>query len=134
MTDKRKDCQMRHKNGNCTVVGGFCTSVNDPICEALHNAYDCGYRHSALREQEERENPTPLTLKDLMNMNGEPVWWWNKSCTPICMICVSDRFTDEPMFVNFDFKEEDCTGLTKYKWLMKRGYKPYRTNPKEESK
>lgn len=54
MYDLRKDCPMRHENGNCTVAGGFCTSVNDPICEALHNAYDCGYRHSALREQEER--------------------------------------------------------------------------------
>ena len=49
MTDKRKDCPMRHENGNCTVAGGFCTAVNDPICEALHNAFDCGYR-SALRQ------------------------------------------------------------------------------------
>ena len=54
MTNNRKDCKMRHENGNCTVAGGFCTSVNDPICEALHNAYECGHRHSALREQEER--------------------------------------------------------------------------------
>lgn len=74
MTDKRKDCQMRHENGNCTVAGGFCTSVNDPICEALHNAYDCGYMHSALREQEERENPKPLTQDELKLMDGEPVW------------------------------------------------------------
>lgn len=54
MTDKRKDCPMRHENGNCTVAGGFCTAVNDPICEALHNAYDFGHREAALREQEER--------------------------------------------------------------------------------
>ena len=51
MTDKRKGCPMRHENGNCTVAGGFCTAVNDQICEALHNAFDCGYR-SALRQQE----------------------------------------------------------------------------------
>ena len=44
MTNKRKDCPMRHENGNCTVAGGFCTAVNDPICEALHNAFDCGNR------------------------------------------------------------------------------------------
>ena len=31
MTDKRKDCPMRHENGNCTVAGGFCTAVNDPM-------------------------------------------------------------------------------------------------------
>ena len=35
---------MRHKNGNCQSAGGFCTAVNDPICEALHNAYDAGRR------------------------------------------------------------------------------------------
>lgn len=29
---------------------------------------------SALREQEERENPTPLTLAELREMDGEPVW------------------------------------------------------------
>ena len=51
MTDKRKDCPMRHENGNCTVAGGFCTAVNDLVCEALHNAFDCGHR-SALRQQE----------------------------------------------------------------------------------
>lgn len=42
----RSECPMRHENGNCTVAGGFCTAVNDPICEALHNAYDCGFRAS----------------------------------------------------------------------------------------
>lgn len=105
MTDKRKDCPMRHENGNCTVAGGFCTAVNDPICEALHNAFDCGYR-SALRQQEPndwictlkctalmdegmcshgglcclyesqrtiKENQ-PLTLDELRQMDGEPVW------------------------------------------------------------
>lgn len=35
---------MRHDNGNCLVAGGFCTSVSDSICEALHSAYDCGKR------------------------------------------------------------------------------------------
>ena len=81
MTDKRKDCPMRHENGNCTVAGGFCTAVNDPICEALHNAFDCGYR-SALRQQErfgdvnkaltlgelsERNAPVFLPIKDFPN-------------------------------------------------------------------
>ena len=46
---ERGDCSMRHENGNCTVAGGFCTAVNGPICEALHNAYDCG-RRSVLEE------------------------------------------------------------------------------------
>ena len=68
MTDKRKGCPMRHENGNCTVAGGFCTAVNDPICEALHSAFDCGYR-SAIRARQEVESKlkvvesnAPLTL------------------------------------------------------------------------
>lgn len=44
MTEQRKNCPMRHENGNCTAAGGFCTAVNDTICEGLHNAYDCGRR------------------------------------------------------------------------------------------
>jgi DNA-directed RNA polymerase subunit RPC12/RpoP len=42
----RIDCPMRHENGNCLAAGGFCTAVNTPICEALHNAYDTGKMHS----------------------------------------------------------------------------------------
>ena len=64
MDDLRKDCQMRHENGNCTVIGGFCTAVNDPICEGLHSAYDSGYRAAALRAQQERENPKQITNAD----------------------------------------------------------------------
>lgn len=64
MDDLRKDCQMRHENGNCTVIGGFCTAVNDPICEGLHSAYDRGYRAAALRAQQERENPKQITNAD----------------------------------------------------------------------
>ena len=39
----RKDCPMRHENGNCLVVGGFCTSVKDLICEIVQHAYTNGY-------------------------------------------------------------------------------------------
>ena len=82
MTDKRKDCPMRHENGNCTVAGGFCTAVNNPICEALHNAFNCGYR-SALRQQEHFREVTkkvePLTLDELRKMDGEPVWLVNQN-------------------------------------------------------
>lgn len=48
MDELRKNCPMRNKdNGNCSVIGGFCTAVNDPICTGLHNAYDCGFREGA---------------------------------------------------------------------------------------
>lgn len=47
--DLRKDCPMRHENGNCLPAGGFCTAVSNPICEALHNAYLSGYAACALK-------------------------------------------------------------------------------------
>ncbi len=71
-SELRKDCPMRHENGNCLPCGGFCTAVNDPICEGLHNAYDAGW-YAALNAQIEAEN-TPLTLEELREMDGEPVW------------------------------------------------------------
>lgn len=39
----REDCVMRHENGNCLPIGGFCTAVNEAICDALHNAFNKGY-------------------------------------------------------------------------------------------
>lgn len=71
----------------------------------------------------------PLTLEELREMDGQPVWWWNTSAKPVCTICVRDRFMTEPMFANYDFMSEDTVKLTKYKWLKKCGYKPYRRKP-----
>ena len=73
----------------------------------------------------------PLTLDELRKMDGEPVWWWNKSAKPVCTICVWDRFMDEPMFANYDWQSEYTLQLSKYKWLKKCGYKPYRQKPEE---
>ena len=93
---------------------------------------------SALRQQEHFREVTKkvesLTLDELRQMDGEPVWWWNKSAKPVCTICVWDRFMDEPMFANYDWQSEDTLKLSKYKWLKKCGYKPYRQKPEEETK
>lgn len=35
-TDRHPECHMRTALGNCNPIGGFCTSVNESICEALH--------------------------------------------------------------------------------------------------
>lgn len=43
MIDERKDCPMRHENGNCLPCGGFCLAVSDEICHALLYAYEHGY-------------------------------------------------------------------------------------------
>lgn len=40
--------------------------------EKILSAYDMAI--SALQEQDERENPKPLTLDELRGMDGEPVW------------------------------------------------------------
>lgn len=35
-TDRHPKCHMRTALGNCDPIGGFCTSVNESICEVLH--------------------------------------------------------------------------------------------------
>lgn len=40
----RKDCPLRHINGNCLPVGGFCTAVKSEICNAVQQAYEHGMR------------------------------------------------------------------------------------------
>lgn len=52
-SELRKDCPMRCSIGNCTPCGGFCSAVNDPICEAMHNAYNVGWNDAILRAQKE---------------------------------------------------------------------------------
>ena len=71
MNDLRKDCQMRHENGNCNVIGGFCTAVNDSICAGLHNAYDCGYCDGEIRAKQ--EHPQWISVKDRMPGRYETV-------------------------------------------------------------
>lgn len=96
------------------------------LCDAVDMAI------SALRQQERfGEADKALTLDEMRQMDGEPVWWWNKSAKPVCTICVWDRFMNEPMFANYDWQSEDTLKLSKYKWLKKCGYKPYRQKPEE---
>lgn len=95
MDDLRKDCQMRHENGNCIVIGGFCTAVNDPICEGLHSAYDSGYRAAALRAKQERENPKQITNADrIRDMSDEELadmlWKTGRNYRSICADPVVD--------------------------------------------
>jgi hypothetical protein len=97
----------------------------DECAQALKNAL-----------QEAEEN-APLTIEQLRGMNGEPVWWWNKSQKPTCMICVYDKFgkfNTEPVFVNFDFAAEDAAKITSYSRMKKWGYKPYRRKPHSPQK
>ena len=45
----RNECPMRHENGNCLCMGGFCTSVSDEVCIAMCTAYLSG-QIQAMRE------------------------------------------------------------------------------------
>ena len=127
MTDKRKDCPMRHENGNCTVAGGFCTAVNDPVCEALHNAFDSGYR-SALRQEEHFRDLTkkvePLTLDELRKMDGEPVWVQSPGVQEYGRWAIVEGVGENCLFLHDDFTCHDY-GKT---WLA------YRQKPEEETK
>ena len=125
MDDLRKDCPMRHENGNCTVAGGFCTAVNDPVCEALHNAFDCGHR-SALRQQEHFRDLTkkvkPLTLDELRQMDGEPVWVQSPGVPEYGRWAIVEGVGENCLFLRDDFTCHDY-GKT---WLA------YRQKPKGE--
>lgn len=52
----------------------------------------------ALKEKAERENPAPLTIEELRQMDGEPVWVDDRNYTSYsgyCVICApKDTFSD----------------------------------------
>lgn len=62
------------------------------IGEALTMAID------ALKEKAERENPAPLTIEELRQMNGEPVWVTDPSEPAVSAYCTIDvcvRFKED---------------------------------------
>ena len=118
---------LRQQEPNDWICTLKCTALMDEgMCS--HGGLCCLYES----QRTIKENQ-PLTLDELRKMDGEPVWWWNKSAKPVCTICVWDRFMDEPMFANYDWQSEDTLKLSKYKWLKKCGYKPYRQKPEEDT-
>ena len=52
----RNECLIRHANGNCLPIGGFCTAIADEICKGLRMAYEKGLHNATvaalLKEQE----------------------------------------------------------------------------------
>lgn len=73
----------------------------------------------------------PLTFSELLEMDGEPVWWWNTTQDPVCTICIAKKYMEEPTFVTYDFAVEDMPKLVKLSRMKKWGYKPYRCKPSE---
>ena len=116
----------------CTMlVDGVCCDA-DPCENLIAGFLEEPPADVVPAHRKENAHSAPLTLAELRQMDGEPVWWWNKSAKPVCTICVWDRFMDEPMFANYDWQSEDTLKLSKYKWLKKCGYKPYRQKPEED--
>ena len=67
MRRNREDCPVRHENGNCLHIGGFCTVVPDPICAGVRSAYECGWTDCALKIRKEQQ------LKSSLTIEAEPV-------------------------------------------------------------
>ena len=78
MTD-RKNCPMRHENGNCLTCGGFCTAVNDEICTALRNAYERGQSNGAITQQHVRWEDKYILIFD--NTLGRNNLEWKAVCS-----------------------------------------------------
>lgn len=51
---------MRHKNGNCLPVGGFCTAVDDIYCQIAKNAYADGLIDGVRLEQMATDDSEPV--------------------------------------------------------------------------
>lgn len=86
------------------------------LAEALHMALD------ALREKALREDPQPLTLEELHNMVGEPVYIVYASAEPC-------------EWVVFDHHDDGGFGTSDNSWWFARGYgiawEAYRHKPKD---
>lgn len=102
--------------------GGF--SGRTAVVQAVSDA--CVLAVSALREQEERENTKPLTLDELRQMDGEPVWIER---------CSSDSQDDKEWALVFDAGGfcRTSVGNIAFFALYGIGWLAYRSKPKEDA-
>lgn len=107
----------------------------------IMSAYDMAI--AALRAQQERENPKPLTLEELREMDGEPVWVepinskYCKAGWGIVNMCHSSQIA-EPQFIRvFDgvtfFEQMIPYPKQKRKQLYGKTWVAYRYKHKEET-
>lgn len=98
----RKNCPLRHQNGNCLAIGGFCTAVCGEICYGLLNAYDHG-KNDALELLKAQEPVEPiLALND-----GEHELWQCGNCK----VAVFTRGTEYCHNCGKIVKWDDCYEL-----------------------
>lgn len=69
-----EDCPIRHENGNCLCVGGFCTSVPKEVCAPVRQAYDSGYSKGAVDGAESakaEQQPLMAELEEFQKARAE---------------------------------------------------------------
>lgn len=81
---------------------------------------------AALQEKAEREDPKPLTIEELRQMHGEPVWMKEEQTWGIINVDDYGEWKGAP-FITFYYKSVRCD------WnIGKRGLTCYRHKPKED--
>lgn len=82
------NCQMRTSLGNCDAIGGFCTSINAPICDAFHKLSEAvqgwiPFTRRPMTEEEQKDYPNCTFMFDcvlpddgdeILVSNGRFVW------------------------------------------------------------
>ena len=61
---RHPNCSMRTEIGNCDPIGGFCTSVNENVCDALHKV----------------SRPTGEWIHDGVDVEGGVDWMHCSNC------------------------------------------------------
>lgn len=100
------------------VLNRFHDKFMDAACVALN----------CLKEKAEQEDPKPLTIEELQQMNGEPVWLEDEKVWGIINIDDCGQWKDKP-FITFYWRTIRCD------WnIESRGLTCYRHKPKEDAK
>lgn len=85
---------------------------------------------AAIRECEELENPKPLTLDELRQMAGEPVWCSEYQCYGIIKVETIGRWANTPFLVGV---WHNLGAAVNFEYdIKKRGLTIYRNKPKED--
>lgn len=75
-----KECSLRHENGNCFHVGGFCTAVPEYLCKALRSAYERGKADAEAYIFHCGDTDEPMTHYDeIRSMSVEKMAKWLKA-------------------------------------------------------
>lgn len=113
-------------DARCVLDSGFGTNPGESDTLYRKRKEMAEIALQALREQEEREDPKPLTIEELQQMHGQPVWIEDEKAWGIINAYDFGTWKEKP-FVTFYYKSVRC------EWdIERRGLKCYRHKPKGE--